>query len=132
MKKILGSLMVLLFVTGVCVELSAQSTVFLGQATAGFRAERDTIHVGRQAGFFRGIRFNVTGNDILMRTITITFVNGQSQMINVNHRFLPNSGSRYIDLPGNRRMIRSVSFVYKSLGSARHERNAVVKLYGVK
>jgi len=100
----------------------------LGEQTADFRAERDRIDVGRREGRFSVLRIVVKGAPLEMSNMIVTFDDGKTFSPNLRARFQENSWSREIDLPGDRRVIRSVAFTYRSLD--RRDGRATVMLYG--
>lgn len=100
----------------------------LGQREADLRVDRDRIEVGRREGSFRELRIAVRGAPVEIYNMVVTFSDGHTFTPNLRHRFEENSTSREIDLPGDRRVIRSVDFAYRSL--SRREGRATVMLYG--
>jgi hypothetical protein len=99
----------------------------LGQREADLRNDRDRIDVGRREGTIRALRVVVRGAPLEMYDMVVTFSNGETFSPRIKHRFDENT-SREIDLPGDRRVIRSVDFNYRSLN--RREGRATVYLYG--
>lgn len=102
--------------------------VLLGEREADFRIDRDRINVGRREGAFREIRIAVRGASLEMYNMVVTFGDGSTFSPNIRTRFEVNSWSRDLDLPGDRRVIRSVDFTYRSIN--RREGRATVTLYG--
>ena len=100
----------------------------LGQREADLRMDRDRIEVGRREGTFRELRIVVRGAPVEIYNMVVTFGDGRTFSLNIRHRFDENTSSREIDLPGDRRVIRSVDFAYRSL--SRREGRATVMLYG--
>ena len=100
----------------------------LGQQEADLRMDRDRIEVGRREGTFREIRIAVRGAPVEIYNVIVTFGDGNTFSPNLRQRFDENSASREIDLPGDRRVIRSVDFAYRSLN--RREGRATIMLYG--
>lgn len=101
----------------------------LGQREVTFRAERDTIAVGRDDGRFNKIRFVVRGNAVELLDVKVTFGNGQTQDVQVREKIREGGATRVIDLGGEARIIRTVEFVYRTDGPAREGR-ATVRLFG--
>ena len=99
----------------------------LSEREADFRTDRDRIDVGRREGTFREIRVAVRGAPVEIYNMTVTFGDGNTFSPNVRMYFDERSGSRDIDLPGDRRIIRSVDFTYRSIN--RREGRATVMLY---
>lgn len=56
-----------------------------------------------------GVR--VTKHPAEINRLKVTFYNGQQQELSVRHRFAPGSVSRWIDLPGEARCIRTIRIV---------------------
>ncbi|HYT54706.1 MAG TPA: hypothetical protein VEQ38_08340 [Verrucomicrobiae bacterium] len=100
----------------------------LGERVAEFKVDRDRIEVGRREGRFSALRVAVKGAPLEMYDMVVTFADGNTFSPNIRHRFEENSWSREIDLPGDRRVIRSVDFRYRSID--RREGRATVLLYG--
>jgi hypothetical protein len=100
----------------------------LGRREVDFKGDRDRIEVGRSEGKFRQVRFTVKGGAIEMRDMVVTFGDGKKFSPNLRHHFDEKSSSRVIDLPGDRRVIRSVDFVYRS--TSHRDGRATVSLYG--
>jgi hypothetical protein len=106
---------------------SSDGWELLGQREADFKTDRDRIDVGRREGSFRALRIVVRGAPVEISDIVVTFADGKTFSPNIRHRFEENSSTRDIDLPGDRRVIRSVDFVYRSPN--RREGRATVMLY---
>jgi hypothetical protein len=100
----------------------------LGERVAEFKMDRDRIEVGRREGRFSTLRVAVKGAPLEMYDMVVTFADGNTFTPNIKHNFNENSWSREIDLPGDRRVIKSVDFRYRS--SAPREGRATVLLYG--
>ena len=100
----------------------------LGQGEADLRSDRDRIQVGRREGTFRALRLVVRGAPLEMSDMVVTFGDGQTFSPKIKQRFDENTSTREIDLPGERRAIKSVDFNYRSLN--RREGRATVYLYG--
>jgi hypothetical protein len=100
----------------------------LGEQVAEFKVERDRIEVGRREGRFSKLRVAVKGAPLEMYDMVVTFGDGTTFSPNIRHHFNENSWSHEIDLPGDRRTIRSVDFRYRS--PDRREGRATVLLYG--
>jgi hypothetical protein len=100
----------------------------LGERVAELKMDRDRIEVGRREGRFSTLRVAVKGAPLEMYDMVVTFADGNTFSPNIRHHFNENSWSREIDLPGDRRAIRSVDFRYRS--TDRREGRATVLLYG--
>lgn len=99
----------------------------LGKRDVDFHVDHDAIDVGKSEGRFRVLRFVVHGGAIEMYEVKVLLGDGDS--FRVPGRLILDAGqARTVDLPGDRRVVRRVEFVYRSLKSA--GRPATVSLYG--
>ena len=87
----------------------------LGTRDVDFRNSHNRIEVSRYEGKFRQIQFKVKDAPIEVSNLVVTFSNDQKFSPKVRHRFPSGSGSRVIDLPGERRMIKQIDFDYRSI-----------------
>ena len=127
----------LLAVMAVLMALAAQGLaaadlkpVLLGEKEVSFRVERDDLVVGLKEGLFSRLMFEVEKNDLEMIKVQVTYGNGKSDVIPLRHFFKEDSRSRIIDLPGGKRIIRRITFFYKTTGQL-VEGRAVIKVYGL-
>ena len=118
----------------VCILVSAGSAVALqgwerlGQRTVEFGGDVDTITVGRDDGMFRRLMFEVDGGAVEVWNVRVAFGNGGVFSPPTRLVFGDDTRSRSIDLPGQARFIRSVTFNYRSLRTGQGRAN--VTLYG--
>lgn len=101
----------------------------LGDAHADGRRDHDLIRVNARGGF-RAVRFFVQGGDIEMHRVVVHFENGGDTDVEVRDRIRSGSRTRAIDLPGDRRRIRSVEFWYGKENWGRSRPQLV--LYGMR
>jgi hypothetical protein len=99
----------------------------LGRREVDFGVDHDVIEVGRIEGRFRVLRFVVHGGAIEMYDVRVVLGDGDSYRPATRFVFDRGEG-RTIDLPGERRVVRRVEFVYRSLRAG--GRRATVSLYG--
>jgi len=100
----------------------------LGRREVDFRNDRDQIDVGRREGRFRQLQLRVRNAPIEIFNMVVIFENDQSFKPGVRHRFDQGSGTRIIDLPGDRRAIKRIDFAYRSIN--RREGKGVVEVLG--
>jgi hypothetical protein len=86
----------------------------LGSRRVEFRAERDVIKVTGHEGVFTAIKLEVDGGNLDMYNIRVVFGNGEVFSPDTRIEFREGSWSRTIDLPGNKRVIRRIEFLYRS------------------
>jgi len=98
----------------------------LGQREVDFRNDRDRIEVGRREGRFRQIQVKVTKAPIEIFDMVVTMENDETFRPKLRQRFTEGSGSRIIDLPGERRAIKRIDFSYKSIN--RREGKGIVEV----
>ena len=98
---------------------------YLGQAHVDGRVDHDNIRVNR--GGFREILFEVQGGAIQFNRVVVHFENGEDHRVDVRDRIRSGGRTRAIDLPGDRRNIKSVELWYEK-GNWRSR--PTLKLYG--
>jgi len=99
----------------------------LGRREVDFRVDHDVLQVGRIQGTFRELRFVVRGGAIEMYEVKVVLGDGDAFRPGTRFTFDEGEG-RSFELPGDRRVVRRVEFVYRSLRAG--GRRAVVSLYG--
>ena len=99
----------------------------LGEQQVDFKKDQDRFSVRRKGGPFREVRIEVENAPVEIDEMIVTFSDGQTFKPRINARFAEGKGSRAIDLPGGRKSIESVEFVYRSI--SRREGKARVLVY---
>ena len=127
MRKALRLVPALLLGLAVACVSTRDDWELLGRKDVSFLVERDTIDVGRSEGRFRVLKFVVEGAPVEMRDIRVTFGDGSTFHPETQLRFAENSVSRTVDLPGRRRVIRKIDFVYRKTSDI--FRRATVSVY---
>jgi hypothetical protein len=89
----------------------------LGRATVDRRNDHDRIFVNRRESF-RALQLGVKGGAIDFQRVVVHFENGEDTELEIRERIEDRGKTRVIDLPGDRRRIRSVEFWF-SKGSWR-------------
>ena len=102
---------------------------FLGQSHADGRNDHDKIVVSSNDRF-RAIQLGIKGGDIEFQRVVVHFENGQDHDIQVRERIRAGDKTRPIDLPGDRRRIRSVEFWYGKAGWGSHR--PTLNLWGIR
>ena len=106
--------------------------IFLGEQTVGFRAERDVIDVNQPEEWHRDRRFRslhliAQRNDIYMKALRLTYINGYSEEFVID-RLIPAGTDSEIDLRGERTFIRRIEMVYRARPNFNGQ--ALMKVYG--
>ena len=99
----------------------------LGTRKVKFIGEKDTIAVTAKAGLFDAIKFDVDQGDLEMFNVVVTFGDGSKFSPETRFHFDQGTRSRWIDLPGEARIIKKVAFFYRSTLKKGH---AAVTLFG--
>ncbi len=102
--------------------------VYLGQRFVDGRVDSDKLPVSVGGGF-RAIQLRVSGSPVEFRRVVVHFENGEDTQVDVRNDIPPGGMTRAIDLPGNRRRIRSVQMWYSK---ARWRHRPGVKVYGLR
>jgi hypothetical protein len=102
----------------------------IGEVTADFKTEKDEIVV-LGADKFRSLRIKVTDAPIHIASMVVYYESGDTEEIGLKSDLQAGGESRVIDLKGNTRALKKVSFVYKTVGNSKHDK-AHVELYGLK
>ena len=87
----------------------------LGEATVNGRVDHDRIFV-RSGGAFRQLQLGIRGGTIEFQRVVVHFQNGADHQLEISGRIPDTGKSQVIDLPGDRRRIRSVEFWYSKEG----------------
>jgi hypothetical protein len=102
---------------------------YLGSAHVDGRIDHDVIHVGRGDGRFHAIQLQVRGGAIEFDRAVVHFGNGTSEELAIRSRIPSGGETRFIDLPGERRVIESVELWY---AKERWDRRPEVRLFGIR
>lgn len=100
----------------------------LGQREVDFKKDHDQIDVGRSEGRFKPIEVRIKNAPIELFDRVVTFGNDETFKPKLLHKFTKGSGSRIIDLSGERRTIKRIDFSYKSIN--RREGKGTVEVLG--
>ena len=98
----------------------------LGVRAVNYTLDKDDIHVGAKEGGFTKLKVVVTGGSLNMHRMVVTYMNGDKEEIQLRHNFNKGSGSRIIDLKGNKRLIKNIRFFYDTKNLARSRAKVVV------
>jgi hypothetical protein len=106
-----------------------QGWALLGDRSVTNRLDHDNIRVTAQRGQFRSIKLQVKNRAVSFHKVIVHFGNGADFEVELRNTIPAGGESRQIDLPGDRRNIRSVDLYYdaKSLGAP-----ALVRLFGIR
>jgi hypothetical protein len=108
-----------------------QGAVLLGEREVDFKGDHDTIQVGKDQGFFRALFFVVENNGIELFNLEVVYGNGEREKFDTRLNFGEDSRSRLLRVEGTKRMIQSIIFNYKTVGSWLSGKARIV-VYGVR
>ena len=104
--------------------------VKLGERRVTDRIDHDVIRVGADEGRFSRIQLRATGSQVKVRNVKVVFADGSTQEYSRNFTVRRGASSPALDLPGTRRVIKEVRFVYEE--SSIRKRQARVHLWGLR
>jgi hypothetical protein len=84
---------------------------YLGEANVDGSSDHDEISVGNGEAF-RSIQLRVHGGSVEFQRVVLHYANGQSETLRTPYRIDSGGSTRWVDLPGDRRHIRSVELWY--------------------
>jgi len=87
----------------------------LGVASPDGRYDRDVIRVGRNEGGFSQLMVSVSGGDLEIYDIVVTFGNGERFSPGTRFHFRGGASTGAIDLPGRARGIQTIEFRYGAI-----------------
>jgi hypothetical protein len=102
----------------------------LGTRSVDLGLDSDVIEVGRREGAFDAIGIAVDVRDINIRSLEVTYGNGESEQLPIRAFIRAGERSRPIELSGPRRFIRRIELVYGT--DRRRGPRAEVTVYGRK
>ncbi|MGL4520491.1 MAG: hypothetical protein ACRCUJ_12675 [Phocaeicola sp.] len=115
------ALLLMLLMTVVCTA-SAQTIgrwEKLGEKTVNFKADRDVIRSGHK-GVFTRLKIRVDNAPVEFDRVLVEYGNGEKQEITVRQKIRAGGETREINLRGNRRNIKKITFHY-STDKKRHD-----------
>lgn len=104
---------------------SAKKWVLIGQKEAKYGPDWDVLKV-RGNDIFTAVKIKVTDAGLDMMDMNIYFENGEKMNVAIQKNFRQGEESRVIDLPGNRRRIDRIEFLYDTKGVLRGKANVLV------
>jgi hypothetical protein len=99
--------------------------VLLGETWVDGKTDADRIPIGIKEGRFTKLMVVVEQSDLEMLDMQIEFGNGEKASPPVRQFFRENTRTRAIDLPGNSRAIKNITFRYGNLPGGGRARVAV-------
>ena len=88
--------------------------VRVGSRQVDYGGDRDIIRLGPDAGRFDALKLEVAGGPLELYDLIVTFADGTRYFPKTRFRFAAGTGSHVLELPGPARVIRQVTFAYRS------------------
>ena len=102
----------------------------IGSKKVNFKLDRDVIPVGLDDGRFSKLKVLVTRGSLNMHKMVVHYGNGAKNEIALRHNFGRKSTSRIIDLKGNKRFIKKITFIYDTKNYSKQR--AKIHVFGKK
>ncbi len=87
----------------------------LGQKVVNIKGDHDVIPVTIKEGVFTAVKFKVMKAPIHVLNVKVHYANGTSDNFKINRKFAKGTESRVLDLPGNKRIIKKITFNYRTI-----------------
>jgi hypothetical protein len=104
----------------------ANNAVKLGEHPVSGSKDTDTFEVDGSGGQFDGIAIKAEADNVRIYNVVVKMTNGEVLTLTADFTLSRNQ-VRYIDLPGQKRAIRTVTFKYGNIGPSQ---NARLELWG--
>jgi hypothetical protein len=132
MKKFTSAFKAVLFIiTAVSCNNSRQTIGLeqgwdmLGEMKVNFVRDRDALEVN-SSNKYTAIRFKIENREVLLNDLTVTYENGDALSPQVNEQVAAGQTSRVIELAAEGKVIKKVSFKYRTQGSIVKGRGRVI------
>jgi hypothetical protein len=103
----------------------------IAETTVSFDREKDEVAV-MMSDKFASLKFKVTDAAIELLDLDVSFEDGSTKNVMIGYAIkMPGESSRPIDLPGNEKSIKKITFRYKTLPN-RQDKRAHVEIWGLK
>ena len=102
----------------------------IGSKKVNFKLDRDVIPVGLEDGRFSKLKVLVTRGSLNMHKMVVHYGNGTKDEIALRYTFGKKSTSRVIDLKGNKRFIKKITFIYDTKNYSKQR--AKIHVFGKK
>ncbi|AXT55075.1 DUF2541 family protein [Aquimarina sp. MMG015] len=127
-QKLIVPFLMVLFLVGSSFTTVKIKWEHLGSRTVNYKIDRDVIKVTAKDGAFKKLKVKVTNGSINMHRIVVQYGNGEKQVIQVKKNFKKGGATRIIDLKGNKRIIRDITFFYDTKNLSKNR--AKVHVFG--
>jgi hypothetical protein len=132
LRKISAVMFAVMLVATATTSASAQGGghwSLIGERHIDGKVDNDKIDVGKDNGTYRAIQFRVQNGTVNFDRISVKYLNGEHEDIDVRSEIPAGGRTRAIDLPGNRRVIESISMWYSK---ANWRTRPTIRVYGMR
>ncbi|MFK8037854.1 MAG: hypothetical protein AB8B74_06160 [Crocinitomicaceae bacterium] len=98
----------------------------IGEKNINLALESDVLHLGAKEGVFTKLKFKILKQPVFIHHITVVYGNGQEDRKVLKRKFKAGAESPAIDLPGNKRIIKKIKFLYKTNKKAKRKANIII------
>ncbi|WP_299217023.1 DUF2541 family protein [uncultured Aquimarina sp.] len=127
-QKIALPFLIIIFLVGSSFTSYIAKWEHLGSRTVNYKIDRDVIKVTALDGVFKKLKVKVTNGSLNMHRIVVEYGNGEKQVIQVRKKIKKGGATRLIDLKGNKRIIRDITFFYDTKNLSRNR--AKIHVFG--
>jgi hypothetical protein len=124
MKRSMWMCFVVFHLVSACLVSSALAWELLGEKQVDFGNDHDVIFVGEKEGKFKDIQIRVKDTPVEIHSVVVTFDNGKTFEPKLQEKLQADSQSRVIGLPGEKRIIKFISFKYESVKTSEHHQKS--------
>lgn len=98
----------------------------LGSSKVDFKLDKDVILLGPREGRFSKLKLDVSGGNLNMHRMKIEYLNGQSEIYDLAHKFTNRASTHIIDIDGRRRVIKKITFWHNTKKRCRNKAKITV------
>jgi len=102
----------------------------LGAKEVTFKLDKDVVQVGPNQGTFSKLKIYVSSGNLNMHKMVVEYRNGSKENIEIKSNFRKGDNTRTIDLNGNKRAIKDITFWYDTKNFSK--KRAKVLVFGRK
>ncbi|WP_299252525.1 DUF2541 family protein [uncultured Aquimarina sp.] len=128
-QKIALPFFIIIFLVGSSFTSNIVKWEHLGSRTVNYKIDRDVIKVTAIDGAFKKLKVKITNGSLNMHRIVVEYENREKQVIQIRKNFKKGEVTRLIDLKGNKRIIRNITFFYDTKNLSK--KRAKVHVFGM-
>lgn len=98
----------------------------LGEKKINLSLESDVFKLGAKEGRYSALKFKILNQSVYIHHIKIEYGNGEEDIKLIKRKVKAGGSTGSIDLPGNKRIIKNIKFLYKTNRKAKRRATIVV------